>query len=101
MFDFTRDARNVFFFDSDSLAKKVGEAHQRGANRALVPDMYLTGPKGNGPRSNNGVHISPDLRRLITTELVNSIGWLASVKSERFRGPGWLCNVTVKSGRAG
>ena len=81
------------------LARKVSDDIRRGVNKFsqfYIRDVYMTGPRNTGPRSNNGVHISLDLRKLITTEMVNILGWLASVKSDRFRGPGWLRNVTVK-----
>ena len=85
------------FFDSDMLLKRIWDDMRGGRRKADLQSIYDTSRS----TRNNGVHISFAAQKLITTELVTSLGWLSSVKAERFRGAGWLRNYLVKSARVG
>ena len=81
MFDFSRDLKNVSFFDSDRLAMKICKE-----GRLSKRDVYSDG---------NGIHVTVQMRRPITAELVRCVRYLSGSG-----GPGncrcdWLRNASV------
>ena len=91
MFELSRDTRNLYFFDSDRFAEK------KFSENKYIRSFFAT------DRSNNGIHISLDMRKIIVSELVNSIGYLSGVRAAKFGKAQWLYNVTTRRswGRAG
>ena len=85
MFDLSREISNMSFFDSDRFAKLVCREN---------PDMNPYASRSRGPmssgQSDNGIHLSPRLRRLVSDELVRSIGFLSGADGARFRSCRWL-----------
>ena len=82
MFELSRSTRNLFFFNSDGLVA------QSDIKRIYHPNS-------------NGIHVSLDVKKLITRELVNSVGFIAGSRGARFQRCGWLRHVTTRSSWAG
>ena len=80
MFDLSRDIRNLIFFDSDRFTINVCRANR--GTQVYARDQ-----------SNNGIHLSVHMRRLISDELVRSVGFLSGKVGPRFGRCIWLRNV--------
>ncbi len=85
MFELSRDTRNLSFFDSDRFAEKKFNENKH------IRSFFAT------DRSNNGIHISLDMRKIIVSELVNSVGYLSGIRAAKFGKAQWLYNVTTRS----
>ncbi len=85
MFDVSRKLSNVSFLDSDRFARKV-------CKETPGIDPYSQGARGG--QSENGIHISLHMRRVISSELVRSVGFLSRAGGYRFRMCMWLRNVS-------
>jgi alkylated DNA repair dioxygenase AlkB len=82
MFELSRDIRNLIFFDSDRFTMKVCRVNPG-------TQVYARGNE----QSNNGIHLSIHMRRLISDELVRSVGFLSGKAGPRFGRCNWLRNV--------
>ncbi len=85
MYDLSRHHSNLSFFDSDRFARRVCE-------QTPGIDAYAQGPKSG--QSENGIHISLHMRRVISSEMVKSVGFLSRVGGPRFRRSDWLRNAS-------
>ena len=92
MFDLPRRIRNLFFFDSHGLwaAQTEVRSFYETSQRSSFPDVLMR-----NSRSNNGIHICLTMRRLITTEVVRSVGYLSGSRHEKYRNCKWLYTVTA------
>ena len=98
IFELSRDTRNLSFFDSDKFAER------KFAENSHIQHFYASGPRRPGShtsmrdhRSNDGIHVCFEMRKLITEELVASVGYLTGIQGDRFRRCPWLRNVTTRS----
>ena len=82
MFELSRSTRNMYYFDSDRLVAQCG-----------IRRPYLL--------QGQGIHVTLDVRKLVTRELANSVGFLAGSRAARFQRCGWLRHVTTRSSWAG
>ncbi len=69
------------FFDSDRFAGKCYR------ETPSIPSFYAQN------HTNNGIHISFHMRRLISSELVRCVGYLSGTGGPRFRRCEWVRNV--------
>ena len=98
IFELSRDIRNLSYFDSDRFAEiKSSESKH-------IQDFYATGPRRldfdrsmRDHKSNDGIHVCFEMRKMITEELVTSVGYLTGIQGDRFRRCPWLRNVTTRS----
>ena len=92
MFELSRRIRNLFFFDSHGLsAAQTGvRSFYEAGQKSSLSDVSMR-----NSRSNNGIHICLEMRRLIMTELVRSVGSLSGSRHEKYRNCKWLYNVTA------
>jgi hypothetical protein len=84
MFYFAQSLRNFSFFDSDKFVQSY--------NFRYANDVYV---------KDGGIHITLQVRKLITWELVNAVGYIAGCRATRFRNCEWLRCVTTRSSFAG
>lgn len=84
MYDLSRRTPNLYFFNSDGLVAQSN-----------IRRVYPNHP------NNNGIHVTLDVKKLVTRELVNSVGFIAGSRGARFQSCGWLCHVTNRSSWAG
>ena len=80
MFELTRNTRHLSYFDSDRFSER------KFAENKHIQNFYV-----------DGIHVSFPMRKLITTELVASVGYLTGVQGDRYRRCEWLRNVTTHS----
>ncbi len=99
MYKLSRDVHNLCFFDSDRFTLKCfNESRQK-----LF--VYAVGPTRGGlsehnmrnEQSNNGIHISLQMRRLVASELVRCVGYLSGADGARFRRCDWVRNANTHS----
>ena len=98
IYDISRNIRNLCFFDSHHFAAKTYR------DNLNIPFFYVRGRKGGlnelsveDEQSNNGIHITLQMRRLISDELVRSVGFLTGARGARFRDCKWMRNVATRS----
>ena len=94
--DLSRHSDNLYFFDSDGILVSQkpfarGKSFYEGGRRSTLTESSMM-----DARSNNGVHISLEMRRLIISELVKGVGFLFRCRSEKFRSCNWMYNVTSR-----
>ena len=95
--DLSRFMQNLYFFDSDGILVNQkpfagNKSFYEGGSRSSLTDSSMR-----DARSNNGIHISLEMRRLIMSELVRGVGFLSGCRSEKFRSCNWMYNVTSRS----
>ena len=102
LFELSRDTRNISYFDSDKFAEIKFSENKH------IQDFYASGPRRSvydrsmgmtmrDHKSNDGIHVCFEMRKLITEELVSSVGYLSGLQGDRFRRCPWLRNVTTRS----
>ena len=83
---FIFSTRNLSFFDSHHFAAKTFKEDRSIASFYVPgPSRRLSQQSMRNEQSNNGIHIPLHMRRLITSELVRSVGYLAGARCGRFR----------------
>ena len=96
MYELSKKVDNLCFFDSDLFVMKTMND---------FPDItpYATGPRGGlsesnmrNEQSNNGIHLSHRLKRIVSSELVRAVGLLSRARGPRFRQCMWLRNVALR-----
>ena len=97
MFNLSRDVHNLSFFDSDRFTVRVCRESPHTDVYARGPTRGLSERSMRNEQSNNGIHLSSHMRRLISSELVRSVGFLAGAGGPRFRMCDWLRNVGPRS----
>ena len=80
IFEMSRNIRNLSYFDSDRFSEKKFAENQH------IKNFYV-----------DGIHVSLPMRKLITNELVASVGYLTGLQGDRYRRCEWLRNVTTRS----
>ena len=92
----SRQTENLYFFDSDGImASRI--PYMR--NKSFYEEgrkTSLSDGSMRDARSNNGVHITLEMRRLIISELVKGVGFMSGCRSDRFRSCNWMYNVTPR-----
>ena len=97
MFTVTRRLINCSFFDSHHFA---GEYYKSNKN---IPSFYIQGSRKEGlntraivsEQSNNGIHISLHMRKIISSELVRGIGYIIGAGGFKFRECRWMRNLST------
>ena len=96
-FDMSMHYQNLSFLDTDRLASLICKR-----DASIIP--YAQGPRGGltdrsmrSEQSNNGIHLSFRLRRLLSAELVKSVGCLSGTVGSRFARCDWLKNFRTRS----
>ena len=101
MYELSNVFRNLCFFDSDKLVDTSGLS---------LKDIFISGRDRAGltersmmdSQSNDGIHITLRCRKMVTEQMANAVGNLASWKGTRFQqGCEWLYNVTTRRSWAG
>ena len=88
----------MLMFDSYHFAAKMFKENLD------IATFYVRGRKGGlneismkNKQSNNGIHISLQMRCLISTELVKGVGFLTRANGARYRECMWKQNVSARS----
>ena len=96
MYRLAQNITNLSYFDSHGILLRESSIN---CNR----NFYETGNRSDlteramkNSKSNNGIHICLEIRKLIATELVKCVGYLAGCRSEKFRNCHWLYHVAYQ-----
>ena len=103
MFYMCQNTRNLSFFDSDRLLMSSGltvrQIYAGGDGRRYDPSHSVSSMQDG--KTNNGVHVTLQVRKMVMRELVNAVGYIAGCRVARFRSCEWLRCVTTRSPWAG
>ena len=96
VFEIAQNTRNFSFFDSDQLVAKSGLTNsQIYARNSRTFDLSDSRSMHDG-KTDNGIHVSLQIRKMVTRELVNAVGSISGCRGDRFRSCEWLRCVTTR-----